>query len=347
MLRKLFIFALIIITVLISLGFLKKITQEKTPTLPFSPGNHDFNLIHGGLTRFYNVHVPSGYDKTKATPLVLALHGGGGNAKSSPEYFELNSKSDKEGFIIAYPEGSGKKVLGKTFAAWNAGRCCSTALKDNVDDVGFIDTMIEKLKTNFNIDEKRIYATGMSNGAQMVYRLACELSGKIAAIAPSSSQGTFDDCQPKRPVPVLHIQGKNDLCSLYNGGECGRCMADFWRKIGVSVDYDNWDCIPIPTYVDGWRIRNGCSDKANITFQNRGATCKTYESCQQNAEVVLCTVDGLGHNWPGQTTYGVDACDSSPDGKICKTWKEAVGPLSQDLIANDQIWEFFKKHPMK
>lgn len=346
MLRKLSILVLIIVAILLLFSFMKNMVRKQTPSLPFGSGDYNFSLVHDGLTRTYKVHASSLYNKTKSTPLIIALHGGGGNAENGPRYFGLNEKSDKEGFIVVYPEGSGKKILGKTFAAWNAGKCCGDALKNNVDDVGFINAMIEKLKTDFNLDEKRIYATGMSNGAQMTYRLACEISDKIAAIAPSGSQGTFDNCQPKRPVPILHIQGKTDPCSLYEGGVCGRCMAEFWNEIGVPVQYDDWECISIPSYIDGWRIRNGCSDKTNVTFQNKGATCVTYQNCQQNTDVTLCTVDGLGHNWAGQTSYGVDACDRDPEGKICRTWKNKVGSLNQDLVANDQIWDFFKQHPM-
>lgn len=347
MLRKLFILVLVIIAVLLFFGFMKKIRREQVPSLPLGAGDYDFSLVHNELTRYYKVHVPLGYNEAKPTPLILAFHGGGGNAENGPKYFGLNQKSDKEGFLLVYPEGSGKKVLGKTFASWNAGRCCGPALKNNIDDVGFINALIEKIKADFNVDGKRIFVTGMSNGAQMAYRLACELSDKIAAIAPSGSQGTFDNCQPERPVPVLHIQGKLDPCSLYGGGTCGRCMADFWNEIGVPAQYDDWACVSILSYIDTWRIRNGCSEKTSITFQNKGATCIAYEGCRQHADVVLCTVEGLGHNWSGQETYGVEACDTNPDGKICQTWKDKVGPLNQDLIANNQIWEFFKKHPME
>jgi len=313
----------------------------------YGPGNYKFTLIHDGLNRKYLVHVPKTYDRSKSSPVVMALHGGGGNAANAPKYFGLNRKSDTAGFILVYPEGHGRTVFGKTFATWNAGRCCGEALKNNSDDVGFIRAMVDKLESDFNVDKKRIYATGMSNGAQMVYRLACELSDRIAAIAPVGSQGTFDNCRPERPVPVLHIQGKDDPCSLYDGGICGRCMAEFWQELGMPVPYDDWKCVSIPSYVGIWRARNSCSEKSDQTFRNKGATCETYEGCKQNADVTLCTVEGLGHNWPGQAAYGVEACEKSPEGKICKIWKEKVGPLSQDLMANDMIWDFFKDHPMK
>lgn len=310
------------------------------------PGDYEFTLVLDGLKRRYLVHAPKSYNSTGSSPVIIALHGGGGNAANGPNYFGLNEKSDQEGFIIVYPEGYGKTVFGKQFAAWNAGRCCGEAFKKNIDDVGFIRTMIEKLASDFNIDKKRIYVTGMSNGAQMAYRLACELSDTIAAIAAVGSQGTFDNCRPQRPVPVLHIHGKNDPCSLYDGGICGRCMAEFWRELGVPVQYDDWKCMSIPSYIDTWRARNGCSKIAGQTFRNKGAKCETYMGCEQNADVMLCTVEGLGHNWPGRTNYGIDACKKKPNGRICKTWKEKVGPLSQDIIANDMIWEFFKNHPM-
>ncbi|MDP1883947.1 MAG: PHB depolymerase family esterase [Candidatus Moranbacteria bacterium] len=341
------IFAVLFAMVLIVVGMGKFSSMEPDRDLSgYDRRDFNFTLEHDGIERSYIVHIPAGYDRNSETPLVIALHGGGGDAANGPEYFGLNRTSDEKGFIVAYPEGSGKEVFGKTFATWNAGRCCGDALRENVDDVGFIAAMIGKMETDFNIDGRRIFATGMSNGAQMAYRLACELSGKIAAIAPSGSQGTFDDCRPERAVPVFHIQGKADPCSPYGGGTCGRCMADFWRKIGVPARYDDWQCVSIPDYVDKWRTMNGCSEKTNITFQNGGAVCSTYEGCQQNADVTLCAVDGLGHNWAGREDYGIQACGKDPNGKICQEWKNTVGPSSQDLLANEKIWEFFEKHPM-
>ncbi len=120
-------------------------------------GDYNFSLKHDGLERKYLVHVPSNYKKGSKVPLVLVFHGGGSNAENAPYFFGLNEKSNKEGFIVVYPEGTGKKILGKTFASWNAGKCCGDASKNNVDDVGFIRTLIKKLKNDFSIDEKRIY----------------------------------------------------------------------------------------------------------------------------------------------------------------------------------------------
>ncbi len=347
MLRKIFILTTsLLIIILVLFVLFKKTVKEAETDFSGNSGDYDFNLVHKGLTRFYKVHIPASYKKENKTALLLALHGGGGSAESGPEFFGLNAKADKEGFIVVYPQGTGKKILGKSFGVWNAGECCGLAVKNNVDDVGFINALIEKMKTDYRVDEKKIYVTGMSNGAQMAYRLACELSDKIAAIAPSGSEGRFQTCAPKRPVPTLHIQGKKDPCSLYNGGLCGKCASDFWKKIGAPEAYGEWNCLSMHNYMDKWRKINTCSAELKTTFQSKGVACESYGDCPQNAEVTLCSVDNLGHNWAGQSSYGIDACDKKPNGAICNLWKKSVGPLSQELNANDYMWEFFKKHPL-
>ncbi len=311
----------------------------------YGAGDYDFSLVHEGMERVYIVHAPKRYHRQTKTPVVLALHGGGGSAASSVKFFDLNNKADQNGFLVVYPEGYAKKFLGKTFAAWNAGSCCGEAAQKNSDDVGFIKAVLEKVQTDFNVDPQRIYVTGMSNGAQMAHRLACELSETIAAIAPVGSQGSFANCRPARPVPVLHIHGTEDPCSLYNGGICGGCAADIWKSLGASVNRAEWTCPSVPAYLDTWRKLNGCSEGTAITFQNKGALCKTHKNCKNGADVTLCTVQGMGHNWPGATSYGIPACDRRPEGKLCLSWKKTVGALSQDLIANDIMWSFFETHP--
>jgi polyhydroxybutyrate depolymerase len=310
------------------------------------PGDYDFSILHDDLTRLYKVHVPPGYDFNDSSPVIIAFHGGGGNAENSVDSFRLNEKSDNEGFIVVYPEGTGPLVMGEVFGTWNAGRCCPPAMDNNVDDVGFIELMLEELENDFNIDENRIYATGMSNGAQMCYRLACELADKIAAIAPCGSIGTFDNCTPSRPVPVMHFHGLEDPCRFYDGGQCGTCMAEFLNALGIPTVPRPWDCIPVLAYVDKWRIQNGCSNQTKITFQTGNATCISYQECQDNAEVTICTITGMGHTWPGSTEYNAEACKTRPNGYVCRLWKEAVGALSNDIIANDAMWEFFKKHTL-
>ncbi|OGJ86518.1 MAG: hypothetical protein A2268_15700 [Candidatus Raymondbacteria bacterium RifOxyA12_full_50_37] len=145
----------------------------------FGPGDYNFSIQQDTLERIYKVHVPSSYDSTMPMPLVLAFHGGGGDAEGSIKFFKLNGKADTSDFIVAYPQGTGKTVLGKLYGSWNAGRCCPPATENNIDDVAFIDTLIDQMEDDFNIDPQRIFALGMSNGALMAYRLACELSRMI------------------------------------------------------------------------------------------------------------------------------------------------------------------------
>ena len=312
------------------------------------PGDYDFSLIHDGLTRRYLVHIPSTYKEATLLPLVLAFHGGGGNAEGSPEYFQLNSKSDEEGFIVAYPEGSGKKILGKTFASWNAGKCCPSKAGDNIDDVGFIKKVLDDLKNKSNIDSKKIYATGMSNGALITYRLACEMANTFAAIAPVGGHDSYDDCNPSRPVPVIHFHGTEDPCAFYDGGNCGGCFADILGKLtGMEVEAHPWECVSVPDYLEKWSEMNECSNEIEVTYKQGNAECITYNDCKDGADVTLCTIEGMGHTWPGRDTYSGESCARNPNGRFCTIWKNTVGPLTQDISANDMIWEFFEKHPMR
>lgn len=313
-------------------------------------GDYNFSLIHDGLARKYLSHVPKKYNNKIKTPLIIALHGGAGNAKDSPAFFHLNPKADQEGFILAYPEGTGKDLAGKHFGSWNAGRCCSPAKDENIDDVGFIRSMIAKLKTDFNIDEKRIYVTGFSNGAQMAFRLACEMSEEIAAVAPGGSVGSYDTCNPKRPVPIFFFHGKADTVSPYEGGpECGVAIADFLISMGLPAERNPFFCEGNEAYIAKWRKFNGCSDVSKLTFKNGNAACNTYDQCNNKAEITFCKVEGMGHIWPGPNAdYGnVEVCNDRPNGIMCKGWKKTMGPLSSDLDANKMIWDFFKKYSLK
>jgi polyhydroxybutyrate depolymerase len=308
-----------------------------------SPGNHFLTLEHEGLTRHYLVHIPSSYDSKVSTPLVVALHGGGGDAEGSPHYFMLNQKSDEEGFIVAYPEGTGPTFLGKTFGTWNAWRCCNPAQEKKVDDVSFIREMIVKMGKEFNIDPARVYITGMSNGAQMTFRLSCELSDLVAAVAPSGSIDFSNDCI-SRPVPIIYFQGTADQCSPWEGGTCGTCLADFFNEIGLPGEPNPRTCSPIEEDVEKWRIRNGCSPERDITFQHEDATCYTYENCA--ADFTFCKVENMGHTWAGRDYYSAPSCQANPDGKICTAWKKVEEPLNTSISANDAMWDFFKNHPL-
>lgn len=308
------------------------------------PGDYKFFLIHRGKKRTYIVHVPPSYNRRNLMPVVMAFHGGGGNAQGSVEYFNLNVKADTENFIVVYPQGTGKTLRGKVIGSWNAGRCCPSAMNEGIDDVGFIAKMIKKVKRDFKVDPKRVFATGHSNGALISYRLACQLSDTIAAIAVAGAHDSFDGCSPQRPVPVIHFHGTEDKCALYNGGKCGGCFASFLNQVGLPAKAHQWDCRPVKEYIELWRKINKCSEKWRVNFKKGNARCITYSECQDEAEVTLCTIEGMGHTWPGGK-YSFGACKVDSESRMCKMWKDTVGDLSRDISANEVMWEFFKKHP--
>ena len=303
---------------------LQYLVQQGILTIPtpdesiLGPGDYTFSLEE----RRYFIHVPSSYDGDP-TPLILNLHGGGGDIDAARKQTQMELHSDKYGYIVAFPEGSGRTLLGKHVGTWNAGDCCGFAQSNNVDDVGFINTILDDIESKFTIDSSRVYATGHSNGAMMSYRLACDLSERIAAIAPNAGHSSYKDCNPARQVPVMHFHGTADSSALYDGGHCGGKLGD-----------EGWDCSSVVDYLDTWAIQNQCSLSTIDVFQNGDATCQAYENC--TADVTLCTIDGGGHTWPGGE-YAVEL----------NFWKKGVGEISRDIDANDEMWEFFQKQKLE
>ena len=227
-------------------------------------GTHAFTFDYGGLERTYEVHVPAIYDDNTATPLLLNLHplvlGGQLHGIWTSESRQ-NVKSEEAGFIVLQPDGTGG------LASWNGGdRCCSPASTEGVDDVGFIDALVRHTQAQLCIDERRVYATGMSNGGYLSHRIACEFPGRLAAIAPvvgSLSQELV--CEDGRGVPVLQLSGRED--SLASRQQS----------------------------VDSWIDVNKCSDSTTITHQVGGVTCTTHDDCKDGAVVTHCIVDDGGH----------------------------------------------------
>src|SRR6185295_1907822 len=158
-----------------------------------APGDYRFSFSHGGMTRSYLVHVPRSYRPGRATPMLIALHGGGGNAdyQADDSKYRLISKSDQAGFIAVFPNGYSR--LGGKLATWNAGACCAGAVRNQSDDVGFLRTVIRRVEIQANVDPRRVFATGMSNGAMMSWRLACE-APEIRAIAPVEGTDNTTHC---------------------------------------------------------------------------------------------------------------------------------------------------------
>ena len=230
----------------------------------------------------------------------------------------LNEKADKEGFIAIYPDGTGKKLLmRKGFFTWNAGDCCGDAHKEKVDDVEFIRTLLNSIQATLPVDPKRIYVAGLSNGGSMAYRLGCELSDRFAAIAVVSGDFNFESCRPANSVPVIVFHGTADDHVPYEGGVGERSLVKAHRK-------------PVSFAVSYWVKHNGTATVPQK--EERGSIVKeTYGKGKDDAEVILYTIRGGGHVWPG----GVK-------GK----WQGAPEP-TREISATDLMWEFFQRHPKK
>lgn len=323
-------------------GFFKRSTM-------LGPGDYTFTLRQGLRRRTYIAHVPPSYKKGASTPLIIALHGGGQDAKAAVDFFGLNVTADKDHFIVVYPQGTGTRLLGKTIGTWNADVCCGYAQQKRIDDVAFLSSMIDQLEKDFSIDPKRIFATGHSNGSMMAFKLACDLANRIAAIAPSSGQRSIpESCRPSRPVSILYFHGTEDSCALYDGGPaCGGCYEKVLSAyFNVSISPKTWTCAPVPAYIDAWAAIDGCASATDISYHKGSATCVTHRSCRDAAEVTLCSIKGMGHSWPGGG-FGSNLC-GDPTSKACTAWKSVMkGTTSKDISANDTMWDFFEKHPMR
>ncbi len=279
------------------------------------PGDYTFTIQKDGLTRMYRVHVPSKYDPAMPTPLLFALHGGGGSMDymaDDANYGQI-AASERNGFVVVFPNGFSKMKSGK-FATWNAGNCCAGARDENVDDVSFIRQIVNNITLQMNIDRNRVYATGMSNGGMMSYRLACEMSDVFKAIASVAGTDNTRSCTPKNPVPILHIHARNDTHVLFTGG-AGESLRDESKVTDFASVADT---------VSKWVRLNGCSATPRRILEKTGAYCEVYSQCLGNVQVQLCVTETGGHSWPGAK----------------KTRGE---PASQAISANDIMWDFFNR----
>ncbi len=266
-----------------------------------------------GYSRAYVLHLPPSYVGSSGVPLVVCLHGGGGDMNFAIKMTGLNAKADSEGFAVVYPNGTGR--LRRHFLTWNAFDCCGWARGKQIDDVGFIRALLARLEGELKIDAQRIYLVGFSNGAMMSYRLASELSDKFAAFAAVAGSMSGKEREPDNPVSALIIHGRQDRHVPYDGGT-GKLA-----KWGFPVNPR-----PVSYAVDFW-VKADCCSPVPLVRQEGSVTCKTYSGGKDGCEVRLYAIEGARHAWPG--------------GK--RAWLLADCP-SQALGATDRCWEFFARH---
>jgi polyhydroxybutyrate depolymerase len=285
---------------------------------PLEPGDHALTLEHDRRERHYIVHVPP--QPKQPAPVILNFHGGGGHAAAQQEYSRMDTLADREGFLVVYPDGTGSFNL----LTWNAGPgCCGYASKNNVDDVGFTAALIEDLAAHIPIDAKRVYATDLSNGAMMAYRLAAELPNRIAAIAPVAGAMVLPGKIP-HAVPVLHIHSVDDPRALYEGG-----LGPAFPMTNTRVQHP-----AVSETLARWSAANGCRGAPRVAEERKGtaasaghtATRFVYEGCAAALEHWKLT--GAGHVWPG--------------GKL-KYLSRLLGPGTDVIDANVEMWRFFSR----
>ena len=237
-------------------------------------------------SRTYHVHYPASAPDGPA-PLVIGLHGGLGSGQQFETNTGFDEVADGNGFVVVYPDGIGGVMGNQDLRTWNAGNCCGPARQQNIDDVAFIDALIDHVSAAVSIDPDRVYAVGHSNGGIMAYRLACELSDKIVAIGVYAVSLGVEPCQPSQPVSVMHVHGTADQNIPIGGGTGSRSLA--------GVDF--------APPVDGLQTiarADGCAEPPAVE-RTGDLTTTTWVSCNNASEVRFVTIDGASHAWPGGT----------------------------------------------
>lgn len=287
-------------------------------------GSHTIELSSGGDERSYILQLPAVAGDTRV-PLVIAYHGGGGNAAGYQRYARLDALAEREGFAVVYPDGTSARVPGfSRLKTWNAGRCCGAALRRDVDDVAFTRAVVADITQRAPIDLRRVYATGHSNGAMMSYRLAVEAPDLVAAIAPvAGAMGLPDGLAPRKPVPVLHIHSVDDPRAVYQGG-LGPPLPITGRRVEHA---------PVEDGLLAWIEIDGCphepqelEQRSNV--QGHEALHLRYAPCTGRAIVELWKLTGVGHGWPGSKAV----------------LRDGRGGEDSDVIdAATEIWRFVSR----
>lgn len=256
-----------------------------------SSGDYTFNFTSkDGLSRTYRVYIPRNYDSLKKYPVLFGFHGGFGTAEQFEKSTNFSALADESGYIAVYGQGLS---FAKTYApVWNAGGCCGQAVdsQKNIDDVGYVRSVVSQVEKKYNIDSSRIFAAGMSNGGMFSNRLACEAADIFSGVAVVSGTIQINTCNPSRKMPILLIHGTQDENVPYYGGQGSKAIN---QSTYISVEQELAD----------WGNRNGCSG-AVVTASipplvNDGNTVNklTFPNCR--AETTLYRINGGIHEWPG------------------------------------------------
>ena len=271
------------------------------------------SIVSSGAVREYLLHVPDSYDPAEPTPLVISLHAGATWPAHQKNLTRWNRRADENGFIVVYPSGNPQMLgIARIWHSFDPGPGLER-------DVGFISELIDTLQGTYNIDGARIYANGMSNGGGMACVLSCALADRVAAVglvAPAQSLPS-DWCANARPVPMMAFHGDADKIVPYHGGPLGDPFNPVKQVFPAVRDF-----------VAGWAERNRCAAGPVESSVAPDVRRLEYLDCAEGASVVLHTLLGGGHSWPG--------------GKPPPEWR--VGATNTSIDATAAMWEFFQRH---
>ena len=278
-------------------------------TFTYSQTNVYDSIFFSGRWRTYLTHLPIGYNVTKKYPLILAFHGGSPLGYQSIQYqSRLSEKSDSAGFIVVYPEGV--KFAGNR--TWNAGGCCAPATSLNIDDIGFVNSLLNTLNKIRSIDSTRVYATGFSNGALLSYKIANQLTRRFAAIAIVEGDFVSYPWQPSQPIPIISFHSYMDQNVKYYGGVTTGTTGTYFPP------QDSMFTIISSTY--------SCALKKETLFHDASKYDHfKYSNCSGNAVIEQYVSYDGEHSWPGgQSLSGV--------------------AVSTQFSATYLMWKFFQNY---
>lgn len=271
------------------------------------------SILHDGTARTYLYYLPTSYNAGQLVPLVIALHGGGGTGRTAMRGTNFNTLAEAQGFIVVYPDG---------IDGWNDGRTFAANRVQDADDVGFINALLDEFVGRYAVDETRIFATGGSNGGMMSFRLACELTDRLAAVATAVANMPVElaeACAPSRPIPILMMMGTADPLMPFDGGFVG-----LGRRGAVISARDT---------VQFWLDHNMCTSEAQSVqlpdhdpTDNTLVTLHAYTNCERGSTVQWYLMEGGGHGWPGRPQQS----------SVSRS-----GHTVQDVNATQVVWDFF------
>ncbi|HEY7470843.1 MAG TPA: PHB depolymerase family esterase [Gemmatimonadota bacterium] len=283
------------------------------------PGDYSRTIVNGGLVRSYALHVPAGWTAGQEPPLVLAFHG----AQSSPANLrstsDLDAVADRFGAVVAYPAAAR--------GDWNTEclECGSDAVIDEIDDLGFVSDLVDRIDADVGVDRRRVYAIGISNGALFVHYLACAAQGTVAAAASVAATLLAPEhvpaCRDDRPVPIAFFLGTHDTFFPPEGRLAGNDIVhvrllSIAESVGTWVERDGCDVVPVVT-----GLPDAHDDGTTVSRE-------LYTGCDGGVEVVYYEVEGGGHTWPGSPIPGGGA----------------VGLTSREISASEIAIRFFLDH---